>query len=122
MHGWMQSREVPKMPLYLGAAGLIPFVSCTAGLVAGGVDIAPLSLSFTPEQLVHLEAVYGVSILSFMGAVHWGLAMVGYQRRAWIPESEADPAQIVRKREALSSGEELRYGLRYLSCEFWDRR
>ncbi len=108
---------MPKAPLWLGAAGLIPFVSCAAGVAAGGVDLTPLSLSVTPGQLVHLQAVYGVSILSFMGAVHWGLAMTNYQRPPSARGSAVPTTLSETKEQDLPSstggnGEEWRYGLR----------
>jgi len=82
MDACIQRTRIPKAPLWLGAAGLIPFVSCSLGVVAGGIDLTPLSLPLmTPEGLIKLQSLYGASILSFMGAVHWGLAMAGYQLR-----------------------------------------
>lgn len=107
---------MPKAPLWLGAAGLIPFVSCAAGVAAGGVDLTLLSLSVTPDQLVHLQAVYGVNILSFMGGVHWGLAMANYQRP---PSAKASvvpttPSETKEQDMPSSTGgnrEEWRYGL-----------
>ncbi|KAJ3070348.1 hypothetical protein HK102_006703 [Quaeritorhiza haematococci] len=65
--------EVPKAAKLLGYAGLIPFVSSTA-----------LSL-YMPEAvglLQEVQAAYGACILSFMGAIHWGLAMANYGNSA----------------------------------------
>eukprot|EP00842_Homolaphlyctis_polyrhiza_P002530 jgi/Hompol1/3278/HPOL_003198-RA len=53
----------------LGFAGLIPF----AGAAAAGVWM-PEAIWLISEA----QATYGCSILSFMGAVHWGLAMAEY--------------------------------------------
>ncbi|KAI8607306.1 hypothetical protein BC830DRAFT_1051978, partial [Chytriomyces sp. MP71] len=57
---------VPTAPKVLGLAGLLPFLGTAA-------------LSFTnPETvwlMMEIQAVYSTTILSFMGAVHWGLAM-----------------------------------------------
>ncbi|ELR14423.1 uncharacterized protein ACA1_381100 [Acanthamoeba castellanii str. Neff] len=99
----LQDRSVPKAPLWLGVA-------------AGGVDLTLLSLSVTPDQLVHLQAVYGVNILSFMGGVHWGLAMANYQRP---PSAKASvvpttPSETKEQDMPSSTGgnrEEWRYGL-----------
>jgi hypothetical protein len=100
--------------MWLGAAGLIPFVSCAAGVAAGGIDLSlPLGVSMTPDQLVHLQAVYGASILSFMGAVHWGLAMAGY-RRPMLRETSVTPKEPQDHAESQSNGEVWRYGLRYM--------
>lgn len=55
----------PKLPKYLGYAGTIPFLSGAA-------------LSFTltdPAPIASSVQLYGSSILSFLGAVHWGVAL-----------------------------------------------
>jgi hypothetical protein len=52
----------------LGYAGLIPFVGL-ALLAAGTSDPAWKS------WLVKANALYGTSIVSFLGAIHWGLLM-----------------------------------------------
>ncbi|CAM6025668.1 unnamed protein product [Sphagnum balticum] len=66
-------KEVPVPALVLGFAGLIPFVA----LVPPIVSMLPL-----PEALfaVHAEAqaAYAAVIVTFLGAVHWGLAMANY--------------------------------------------
>ena len=52
----------------LGYAGLIPFVAGTAALFSSDPAVnGPALYSLT---------VYAAVILSFMGAVHWGLAML----------------------------------------------
>ena len=73
--------DVPKPALYLGFAGLIPFLAATLG-----VWIAPAAWTVFA---VDVQLAYGAVILSFMGAVHWGLAMAGgaaamsYRRLGW---------------------------------------
>jgi Protein of unknown function (DUF3429) len=58
---------MPMIVALLGAAGLIPFV---------GLALAPLfNLEPFGRDPVYVLALYGAVILSFMGAVHWGLAM-----------------------------------------------
>lgn len=58
---------VPPAAMALGAAGLIPFVGCLLiGLLAAD-DLAGLAM-------LALRG-YGACILSFMGGVHWGLAI-----------------------------------------------
>ncbi|KAJ3095566.1 hypothetical protein HDU97_006797 [Phlyctochytrium planicorne] len=61
--------NVPFTPRVLGVAGLIPFVSITAVAV-----VVPESLAVLQE----VQLIYSSTILSFMGAVHWGLAMANY--------------------------------------------
>lgn len=53
-------------PYMLGVFGLAPFVGSAVGMV-----YFPSSI----DQLLYLESIYGCSILSFLGAVHWGIAM-----------------------------------------------
>ncbi|MGK7866544.1 DUF3429 domain-containing protein [Falsiroseomonas sp. E2-1-a20] len=58
----------PTLPLpaaLLGAAGLLPFLGLAA-LAGFGVPQAAPAL-----------AAYGATILAFLGAVHWGLALAG---------------------------------------------
>lgn len=57
--------SVPPIALWLGAAGLIPFA---AGLL--GTALPALAI-IGPAGLL----LYGAVILSFMGGVHWGLAI-----------------------------------------------
>ncbi|MGG5808197.1 DUF3429 domain-containing protein [Falsiroseomonas sp. CW058] len=60
---------------WLGPAGLIPFVALAAGAWLGARGAAPAL------------AAYGATILAFLGAVHWGLAMRAppAERRADLP-------------------------------------
>jgi hypothetical protein len=67
---------IPRAPFWLGTAGLVPFVVLTSALYA-------LPDGNTPMVLVWLTA-YAAVILSFVGAIHWGVAMVHEQ----MPEAE----------------------------------
>ena len=73
--------EVPRPALYLGFAGLIPFMASSLG-----VWIAPFHWNLAA---LDIQLAYGAVILSFMGAVHWGLAMAAgrdsltYDRLGW---------------------------------------
>jgi hypothetical protein len=67
----LASITYPKVPLWLGLAGLIPFVSLSFAL-ALGVTL-PL---FTDADTMRVALVgYGVVILSFLGGVRWGVAL-----------------------------------------------
>ncbi len=59
--------QIPTLALWLGYAGLLPFI----GLMLG--------LWFAPERLdaflMRALLSYSAVILSFMGAIHWALAM-----------------------------------------------
>ncbi|WP_209318502.1 DUF3429 domain-containing protein [Falsiroseomonas selenitidurans] len=59
----------------LGAAGLLPFLLLALALAAGFPQAGPAL------------AAYGATILAFLGAVHWGLALAA--------PGPADPARLV---------------------------
>jgi hypothetical protein len=62
-----QHHEIPAPAVVLGAAGLIPFLLLTGAWLTGNV----LPSTVARGALI----AYSIAILSFMGAVHWGLAM-----------------------------------------------
>ncbi len=51
----------------IGFGGLIPFIGCAALMYAGNTGASIIAL--------FASATYGAVILSFVGAVHWGLTM-----------------------------------------------
>ena len=65
----MSKAEAPRPAPLLGYLGLLPFV---AGALA--LWLAPPDLAAKASRAL---LYYGAVILSFMGAVHWGLAMHG---------------------------------------------
>ena len=75
------SSPLPPTVAWLGYGGLIPFVVLAAVAMVGG-DYA----GFCSDALI----AYGAVILSFVGAVHWGIALMrtdlGEQRRnaTWV--------------------------------------
>jgi hypothetical protein len=64
---------MPRSAFWLGTGGLVPFVVLTSALFA-------LPAHTRPQMLFWLTA-YAAVILSFVGALHWGLAMVHPQMR-----------------------------------------
>jgi hypothetical protein len=91
-----QPVPMPRMVAWLGYGGLIPFLALT-----------PASLLDLPHAALWSSALYayGATILSFIGALHWGLAMslpelTGGQRAAryaWsiVPALIAWPAMLL---------------------------
>lgn len=61
-----QDYKIPLAVLLPGLAGLIPFIA----LAFSGVWAAPLP----PVQALYMFNTYGAVILSFVGAIWWGLA------------------------------------------------
>ena len=75
MESTTQNKSQTNVPSVLGWAGLVPF-----GLAALGTHSGI-------EALVRYGffggTAYGAVILSFLGAVHWGLAMQGDRSPYW---------------------------------------
>ena len=67
-------RTIPRAPLLLGLAGLLPFWG-----LAIGIGLAPLGGTSAPALATAL-ATYGAVIVSFLGGIRWGLATRDDQR------------------------------------------
>jgi len=61
-------RSIPKTPLWLGTGGLVPFVMLASATWA-------MPEAYTPTLLFWLTS-YAAVVLSFAGAVHWGIALL----------------------------------------------
>lgn len=64
---------IPRPAFWLGTGGLVPFVVLTSALFALPEHTRP--------QVLNWLIAYGAVILSFVGALHWGVAMVHTQMR-----------------------------------------
>ncbi|MFC7474774.1 DUF3429 domain-containing protein [Dankookia sp. GCM10030260] len=60
-------QPLPRPTLWLGLAGLLPFLGTALLAWTAPPDWRGVAL--------HALAAYGAVILSFLGAVHWGLAL-----------------------------------------------
>ncbi|KAL4882008.1 hypothetical protein BJY04DRAFT_187847 [Aspergillus karnatakaensis] len=81
---------VPKEALYLGMAGVIPYLATSletvylayeinrANSVGDGLIFSGQSAELLLHMLEPIQVGYGAVILSFLGAVHWGLEWAGY--------------------------------------------
>ncbi|MGB1106730.1 MAG: DUF3429 domain-containing protein [Candidatus Puniceispirillaceae bacterium] len=65
----------PPLASLMGFGGLIPFFVCAGAAHSGVAPWAGLALIIC--------GVYGAVILSFIGAVHWGLAMQADRSQRW---------------------------------------
>lgn len=63
----MTPNAIPALPLWLGLAGLLPFVASLAA-----AWLAPVAWQVIA---VHAFLAYGAVILSFLGGIQWGVAM-----------------------------------------------
>ncbi|MCM0019232.1 MAG: DUF3429 domain-containing protein [Tagaea sp.] len=63
------SSSSPKHAKLLGFGGLVPFYAGAAALWFGGAELRDGALAVT--------TIYAATILSFVGAVHWGRALAG---------------------------------------------
>ncbi|KAI4178787.1 MAG: hypothetical protein LQ348_005536 [Seirophora lacunosa] len=82
--------EVPREALFMGLAGLLPYAATSLTTVYLAWDINHAALSGqgfllsgeTAELLLHiiepLQIGFGAVILSFLGAIHWGLEWAKY--------------------------------------------
>ena len=63
----MNTKRLPNSVAWLGYGGLVPFLF-----------FAGLSLTEPAHQIIYRSALlsYGAVILSFVGAIHWGFAMI----------------------------------------------
>jgi len=61
-------KRLPFLALLLGLGGLVPFFALAAGILFFGV------MGSVPHLALGMLG-YGCVILSFLGAVHWGLAL-----------------------------------------------
>ncbi|KAH8596859.1 hypothetical protein B0O99DRAFT_618799 [Bisporella sp. PMI_857] len=83
-------KEVPKESLYIGAAGVLPYAATSLSTVFLASEIKRahthssgyLFSADTAHQLLDwvtpIQIGYGAVIISFLGAVHWGLEYAGY--------------------------------------------
>ncbi|PVI04171.1 hypothetical protein DM02DRAFT_640207 [Periconia macrospinosa] len=82
-------KEVPREAYYIGLAGVLPYLAtsvstmiCAEELSAAAAGHTYLMSSETASTLLHLleplQVGYGAVILSFLGAIHWGLEFAGY--------------------------------------------
>ncbi|KAL8992615.1 MAG: hypothetical protein Q9169_006961 [Polycauliona sp. 2 TL-2023] len=94
-------QEVPREALYVGMAGVIPYLATSTATVYLAWDINHAAMDGqgflmsgeTAELLLHiiepLQIGYGAVIISFLGAIHWGLEWAkyggehGYRRYAY---------------------------------------
>ncbi|KAL2866550.1 DUF3429 domain-containing protein [Aspergillus lucknowensis] len=85
--------DVPKDALYLGMAGVIPYLATSletvylayevnrANTLGDGLIFSGQSAELMLHMLEPVQIGYGAVILSFLGAVHWGLEWAGYGGR-----------------------------------------
>jgi steroid 5-alpha reductase family enzyme len=70
--------SIPLPARSLGLAGLIPFWACALGLALfPGAGVAP-------ETLLRAQVAYGAVILTFLGGVHWGVALRQAGAPSWL--------------------------------------
>ncbi|KAJ3230956.1 hypothetical protein HDU78_007982 [Chytriomyces hyalinus] len=98
-----QQSKTPTAPLVLGAAGLLPFV---------GTAAVSAVMPETVFLMMEVQAVYSTTILSFMGAVHWGLAMApGSNATAASTSNIGAPETASSNEGSLTQSEAARYAL-----------
>jgi hypothetical protein len=81
---------VPKEAMYLGMAGVVPYLATSmqtvflsyeinrAASLGDGLIFSGQSAELMLHMLEPIQIGYGAVILSFLGAIHWGLEWAGY--------------------------------------------
>ncbi|HET8726290.1 MAG TPA: DUF3429 domain-containing protein [Alphaproteobacteria bacterium] len=80
----MSFDRVPAPALWLGLVGFVPFLATTVGL---WVASDPRWSAF----LFFVQLIYAAVTASFLGAVHWGLAMANL---GWAGQWSPDPRRL----------------------------
>lgn len=78
-------RKIPLVAQWLGYGGLAPFAAGSLATVGCGIAGVDQSGALVFSQL------YGASILSFLGAVHWGVGL----SNAFAKSSEPSPRDLI---------------------------
>lgn len=65
--------RIPRPALFLGLAGLVPFIAIPALVALSASEGLPIWLR--PHTAVPALVLYAAVILSFMGGVQWGIAV-----------------------------------------------
>lgn len=84
-------KKVPRESYYLGAAGVLPYAATSLSTVYLTYDISHAQANdnngilISPETAYQMLKIiepiqigYGAVIISFLGAIHWGLEYAGY--------------------------------------------
>lgn len=82
--------DVPRPAVWLGLGGLIPFYGCV---------LAAYMLPHPYNAMgMNLLKPYGAVILSFLGGVHWGLALAGFGGpRVTDPMNQPPPTMTLQR-------------------------
>lgn len=71
----MSDTKIPRTPLLLGLAGLVPFLWGALGVLFPGLSDATVSLLGARFNAPYMLISYGTVILCFMSGVLWGFAV-----------------------------------------------
>lgn len=102
-------KRVPAAPQLLGLMGLIPFYGLTLAVWVAVANMQREGLEPSLEArawagfLLYAQLLYGGLVASFLGAVHWGLAManMGWEaQRTPVPERFNDGGDGTPRYEA----------------------
>lgn len=75
----IRTETLPQPAAVLGTAGLVPFIVLAVQVVTGG--LFPNSWM---EAALYALLIYGAVVLSFLGGIQWGLAVISADRSdAW---------------------------------------
>ncbi|KDR73676.1 hypothetical protein GALMADRAFT_71965 [Galerina marginata CBS 339.88] len=100
------AHDVPEPIFALGLVGGVPYILASgttvwlarqAGLAAAGVsiDIDPGVALTILDQALNFQVTYGAVLLSFLGALHWGMEFAGYGGHKGYPRLVLGTAPMV---------------------------
>ena len=95
LHTGQARKTIPEMAIFWGWAGVVPFALLTGTAISLPADVVGKAL----QMLV----AYGAIILTFMGGVHWGIAMKDGEGRAWLYTTGILPSLVAVLAIALPS-------------------
>lgn len=101
----MMAAAIPRRVAWLGYGGLLPFIATAVGSAAA---------SHHDPLWLDIQHAYGAVILSFIGALHWGVAMMARD----LDESERDARYLWSGFNPAPAGQERRV-LRALPTALW---
>ncbi|KAI0995540.1 hypothetical protein K3495_g12639 [Podosphaera aphanis] len=85
-------QQIPRDSLYLGAAGVLPYAATSLSTVClawninhpnvnSAFSLSPETANKLLELITPIQIGYGALIISFLGAIHWGLEYAEYGGR-----------------------------------------
>lgn len=73
-------RRIPKLPFCLAILGTVPFILSTVFILLNAFFDYSVEFPYVAISWFEVLTTYGAVILSFLGGIHWGFAMILYNK------------------------------------------